>query len=476
MFPTASKALTKEGQMGWQSLNVSARCSLCDDVTIVFLGPARVSVEARNQTASRLGFRRSATASPLALTPTVTTPRHTGQTAVDSPRVHRRTLTQLVSPRNGKIAMKAGLRKTSTQAVEKKAQIPRKTVESPLPKARAWVVKEAKKRVPPLDLGSVAKKAVEAVRRTVEKDLVDGLDGYVAFDPADQRFVGGDTGGVRAAKDSLSWLLPKGLAALLSCGERDRSVELNLRPHGAVDSGKTDQHGIEPTSVADLNGLNPATLDRKRGGVLSLEATVRGQTVTQKVLALPKDYDGPIFVSDIDDTLRLTSTEALLKGETQAPIKGAAALMRGVAAKGVPIVYLSAGPQRIGTLNDAFLKQLPEGVVLARSQFDLPGLSPRNSDQAQSQGDYKAQRLDQLKATFPKAQIFGLGDDKYGDAVAYTAVQAKTYIHDVRAGDDNIPKHFNGVLTARYDRAFQKRVWADLDGAIRNSQAFSARP
>jgi hypothetical protein len=71
-------------------------------------------------------------------------------------------------------------------------------------------------------------------------------------------------------------------------------------------------------------------------------------------------------------------------------------------------------------------------VLLARSSFDVGGLSPRNRDQAKSQGDSKAQRLAELKATFPNAKIFALGDDKYGDA--------RAYIRDVREGDANIQK------------------------------------
>lgn len=322
------------------------------------------------------------------------------------------------------------------------------------------------------DAGSAVKQAAQVVASAVDKEVLDGVDGYVAFDPAQARFLSGDTGGVEVRDDHLSWLLPKGLATILASGDGGEKVSLSVKSGARVDSGKTDGHGFQPTTLAELQQLGTGGLDARRGGLLKISAQAEGQATEQRVLALPRNYDGPIFVSDIDDTLRPTQVTDVVKGAVQAPIPGARELLQGVADRGVPIVYLSAGPQRMGSLNDEFLQQMPEGVLLARPNMDLAGFSPRNADQACSQGDYKAQRLAELRATFPNAKIFGLGDDKYGDANAYTAAGAKAYIHDVRPGSDNIPAAFQGTMTKDYDPAFRGQLLGDLDQAIAASASF----
>lgn len=317
-----------------------------------------------------------------------------------------------------------------------------------------------------------AQKTASVVGKALDKEVLDGVDGYVAFDPRSSQFLAGDTGGVRLADDHLSWLLPKGLSTMLASGDGHEKVKLSLQGGAAIDSGSTNRSGFDPITVSELQQLGPKGLDPKRGGLLKIQVAAEGQTTEQRMLALPKNYDGPIFVSDIDDTLRPTTLTDVVAGTTQAPIAGAKELLQGVAAKGVPIIYLSAGPQRIGTLNDDFLRQMPEGVLLARQNMDVMGFSPRNVDQAKSQGDYKAQRLADLRANFPNAKIFGLGDDKYGDANAYTAVQAQAFIHDVRPGNDNIPANFSGTITKDYDAKFRATVLGALDSAIAGSDSF----
>lgn len=315
--------------------------------------------------------------------------------------------------------------------------------------------------------------ALLADENPFEKEIVDGLDGYVAFEPATKKMEGGDPGGVRTADDVLSWIVPTGIAKLLALSDGGEDVTLDGPNGDKVDSGKTNAKGIEPTTADEINQLTAGQdLDPKRGKLLEIIAHAEGKTTEQRVQALPKDYDGPLFVSDIDDTLRPTQIMDVLKGVTQGPIAGARELLEGVAARGVPIIYLSAGPQAIGEQNDDFLKQMPKGILLARGQMDLGAYSPRNSDQAESQGNYKAKRLKEIKATFPNAQIFGFGDDKYGDANAYTEVGATAYIHDVRKGDDNIPADFKGTQTKDYDEKFRNKVLGDLDVAIGKSRSF----
>ncbi|MFL5318624.1 MAG: phospholipase D-like domain-containing protein [Myxococcaceae bacterium] len=182
-------------------------------------------------------------------------------------------------------------------------------------------------------------------------------------------------------------------------------------------------------------------------------------------LSLPKNYDGPIFVCDIDDTLRDTKLSALVEGKTQPPIAGAKDLLETVAARGIPIVYLSAGPEAIRSRNEAFLSQLPAGALVDRTSLSASALNPLNGAQAASQGDFKAKYLGQLEQQYPNAKLFGLGDDKYGDAQAYTRQHVTAYIHDVRPGNANIPADFHGTVTKSYTPSFIARVATDLDKA-----------
>src|SRR5262249_33754835 len=132
--------------------------------------------------------------------------------------------------------------------------------------------------------------------------------------------------------------------------------------------------------------------------------------------------------------------------------------------------YLSAGPDRIRPQNEAFLDQLPKGILLDRDHLGLRDLLPFG--QAEIQGQYKAGVIEQLKQAYPNAQLFGLGDDKYGDAMAYTKEGARAYIHDVIPGSSHIPSNFSGVITKDYTPDFRARVDAELDGAIARSKSF----
>ena len=87
-----------------------------------------------------------------------------------------------------------------------------------------------------------------------------------------------------------------------------------------------------------------------------------------KVLVLPRKYDGPIFISDIDDTLRATDVPKILKGERQPPIDGVEAILSGVAGVGVPLIYLSAGTTAIpARTKTSFLSFSPESCSTTKT-------------------------------------------------------------------------------------------------------------
>lgn len=256
-------------------------------------------------------------------------------------------------------------------------------------------------------------------------------------------------------------------------GERDATVTF---PNGEALEARTDRRGNLELSPEVLEGVLGA-VGADRGGLAQIGiATPNGSPATSNVLALPRDYDGPIFVSDIDDTLRHTSYADVARGVTRPAIEGSEALLSDVAAMGVPIVYLSAAADRIRAHNREFLSQLPEGVLLDNPNFTAVDMLPKNGLRARRQGNFKSTALGELLQTFPNAKLFGLGDDKYGDAAAYTRAGATTYIRDVLPHDANLPANFDGTRVNAYTADFREQVKSDLRAALATSRSFGGTP
>ncbi|HEY8207106.1 MAG TPA: phosphatase domain-containing protein, partial [Myxococcaceae bacterium] len=309
--------------------------------------------------------------------------------------------------------------------------------------------------------------------RHVERPFVMGRDGFVAVDPAG-KIVGGQPPSVRVRDHDFIKTPLDPLLEEVQGGEK-RDVTFRL-PGGGSFKTRSDDAGAGSLPMNELGRADLRTgVDPKRGGVVSMQVeTPNGQGDESNVLVLPKDYDGPIFVCDIDDTLRDTNVVDLATGKTQTPISGARELLQSVADRGIPIVYLSAGTDRIRVQNEAFLDQMPKGVLLDRD--GLGSLNPLGDAQARDQAQYKGGRLADLKTAFPSAQMFGLGDDKYGDAMAYTQQGVNAYIHDVIPGNDHLPADFHGVVTRDYTPEFRQQVASDLDAAIAKSSSFGGKP
>ena len=325
------------------------------------------------------------------------------------------------------------------------------------------------------DVFGGAKAGVKAVASDLahsDSPYATAHDGFVAFDPASGAVVGGRQPGA-VLKDLDVPHSP--LDAALGFVAQPESGALSFTlPNGKVVNAQAGSNGEGSVALSNIAGSG---VDPKKGGLMQLGvSTPNGKGDTANVLALPKNYDGPVFVCDIDDTLRATNPLDLVAGKTQPPIEGAKELLQAVAAQGVPIVYLSAGTSSMHGLNEAFLDQLPKGVLLDRQHLGLTGLNPLNSAQADMQGDYKTAVLDQLKTTFPNVKLFGLGDDKYGDASAYTRAGATTYIHDVKPDHSNLPADFHGTLTPTYTPAFIQKVSSDLKAATATSASFGGTP
>src|SRR5512146_307564 len=311
--------------------------------------------------------------------------------------------------------------------------------------------------------------------RLIDRPFAMGRDGFVALDPSG-KVIGGsppsaEVRDIHAPKSPLDPLLK-----ILADGD-EADIAFSL-PGGRTVKARTDGAGFKELPLDEL-AKSPlgAGLDPKKGGLVDLQvSTPKGEGDEARVLALPKDYDGPLFVVDIDQTLRDTKVEAFASGKPQPPIAGAKELLEQVAARGVPIVYLSAGMERLRPANEQFLDQLPKGILLDRSSLNVADVLPVNGIQARRQGLYKAAVMADLKSTFPGAKLFGLGDDNYGDAMAYTQLGATAYIHDVRPGDENLPADFHGTVTKEYTPDFIAKVGADLQRAIETSASFGGTP
>ena len=87
------------------------------------------------------------------------------------------------------------------------------------------------------------------------------------------------------------------------------------------------------------------------------------------------DYDGPIYISDIDETLRDNTKNQ--------QIPGALEILQMVSRKKVPIVYLTAGNTGYRETNTRFLSKFPHGVLVDRHQtflnVDIEKMSDTNN-------------------------------------------------------------------------------------------------
>lgn len=321
------------------------------------------------------------------------------------------------------------------------------------------------------------KRIVDKLENLVEKHFLTSHDGFAAFDPQTKAI----TPGVNPSAvdhDIPRYNLFNSLAAILAGHEHDQPMRFDYKGL-SIDGAPT---GREAELGLGLSGPIGAAIardvDPKRGGLaeVSVHSEDRADPAAARVLMLPANYDGPIFVSDIDDTLRPTQVEKIVEGATQAPIPGAQEILQGVQDLGVPIVYLSAGTTRIHGANSDFLAQLPKGILLDNQDWKPNTDDLDNTKSAHNQAAYKLSVLLKLKATYPKAQIFGLGDDKFGDAIAYTKAGAKAYIHDVYPDDHNIPADFSGTKTLTYSPEFRATLLGELKQARAASQAFKDSP
>jgi cardiolipin synthase len=308
-----------------------------------------------------------------------------------------------------------------------------------------------------------------------ERPFATANDGFVAVDPQG-RVVAGNAVGTRVRDRDMFATPLDNVFEVVADGEA-RDVTFSFA-NGTQVQGRTDDAGLEELSLSELDGATLTRgLDPKKGGITKVGITTpNGSGAEANLLVLPKDYDGPIFVCDIDSTLRHTNNVSVALGDpgTEDTIEGARELLETVAARGIPIVYLSAAPDRVGNQNRDFLDQMPEGILLDRPDFGLKELLPFG--QVENQADYKGKVLSELESTYPQAQLFGLGDDKYGDAHVYTRHGVEAWIHDVRADEKNMPANFEGKVVSAYTPAFRKEVGAALDAALARSASFGGTP
>lgn len=319
--------------------------------------------------------------------------------------------------------------------------------------------------------------AVNALMSTTRADFfAQARDGFVAFDPSTRQVVGGHAAGVALRDGELQGTPLENLLKVFARGVPNGDVVFRVGDAKVNPPGTTDAHGLQSLPI-DALGNAVKGVDAKRGGLIDVGLEAKDSAPGRaRVLALPKDYDGPIFISDIDETLRMTKYGKVLNGDVQPPIEGAKELLEGVSAQGAPIVYLSAGAPNIRPSNEKFLAQLPPGVLLNQDDYPLENLAPDNALRTKLQAEYKTQMLNALREAYPNAKLFGLGDDKYGDAIAYQNAGATTYVHNVDATQKNLPPGFHGVVTNVYSKDFIAKVEADVGAAVKTSRSFGGDP
>jgi hypothetical protein len=314
------------------------------------------------------------------------------------------------------------------------------------------------------------------VRQRFEKHFITAHDGFMAVDNARQITVGVNPSAVEHNTPSFK---SQWDSLLKTIAWHDRGTKITFSAGGQTIDGKpTDREAEKNVSLAGafgqelVAGLNPAHVNIAN---VTINASDTSVAATAKVLVLPREYDGPIFISDIDDTLRATDIPKVLNGERQPPIDGVEAIFSGVVDMGVPIIYLSAGTTAIHSQNEDFLAQLPPGILLDNQDWEI-GLSDlSNAESAEHQAAYKYGVLQKIRETYPNSKLFGIGDDKYGDALAYTKAGVRAFIHDVapaHANDpDYVPTNFSGVKTQSYTDAFRIALLTEIADAVKDSKA-----
>jgi hypothetical protein len=178
----------------------------------------------------------------------------------------------------------------------------------------------------------------------------------------------------------------------------------------------------------------------------------------EAVDALSRKYNGYILVCDIDDTLRHTHLfNVFAPSLPQRRVRRALRTVSRVARRGVPVVYLSAAPARwLRATNERFLSKFPRGVLIDRTEMTWRDWNPFG--QPESQRMFKRTVLRQLVATYPRARLICLGDNRYGDPRAYSGLCDRTFIRRAIGSDRNVPSGFQGMRFRRYDRKMRSAI------------------
>ena len=131
---------------------------------------------------------------------------------------------------------------------------------------------------------------------------------------------------------------------------------------------------------------------------------------------MPSDYDGAIFITDIDETLR--------DNVKHQPIPGCQDILYAIQGLGVPILYLTAASFGWRSLNREFLRNFPAGILVDRDTWD----NRKNVD-------YKTSVILTVQRFYPHAVLVCMGDNETHDAKAYTNCAGGSFIREVRRWD-----------------------------------------
>jgi phosphatidate phosphatase PAH1 len=184
----------------------------------------------------------------------------------------------------------------------------------------------------------------------------------------------------------------------------------------ACDAGSWRWLGMARTDDEGRFELTLEGRERLAVGLRDLYASVSGNRSGSRFVAYVAPAGSKIVVADVDGTL--TSSEnafpmALFFGGSVRPNVGAPALLRGLAASGYQVVYVTARGDRFSETTRSWIDAhgFPRGPMrLARSLVTMPG----NSTIA-----YKTDVLRRLSRRFDIAAAFG---NRHSDVVAYTTV------------------------------------------------------
>ena len=229
--------------------------------------------------------------------------------------------------------------------------------------------------------------------------------------------------------------------------------------------------------------MNPVNLQPARANLAASAARPTdesGATVATPTLdSLAATYDGPIVISDVNQTLTNPGYHNL-------PYVGVRPMLHGIASMNVPLVYVACNSDE-----QKSVERFPQGTIIGPPTNPVvttgdgspltdsdgnPVTSGDTTPEAMVADSFKTQTLKSLQSRFPSAHFMLLGNDQGNDPKIYQDSGSQSWIRNVRADQSTIPDNFSGTLRDVYSPNFIQNVLDNVHAACENSTSLGGTP